>query len=116
MGAWETISLIGIIGLVLVGLALVGFCDQFYKEREALKMENAELRQEINSLTFAEPTKDYFREAVQEKLNDKVFETTYKHYEEKMKWFATEDALRKENVELRAEIRRLEKSIPREEG
>lgn len=44
-------------------------------------------------------------------MNDKFFETTYKHYEEKMKWFATEDALRKENVELRAEIRRLEKMV-----
>ena len=58
MGVWETISLIGIIGLVLVGLALVGFCDQFYKEREALKMENVELRAEIRRLEKSIPREE----------------------------------------------------------
>lgn len=59
MGAWETISLIGIIGLVLVGLALVGICDKFYKELGELQQRNAVLEKENELLKNGSGGQEY---------------------------------------------------------
>lgn len=109
MSAWEIISLIGTLALALACVGLIGIYDKIVGEAQALRKENEELKEQVENLSSAERVKDFYAEAVQEKLNDKLFEKAYAYYDEKMKWQAREDFLAKENIELRNELRRLKK-------
>lgn len=101
--------LIGEIGLALACVGLIGIYDKIVGEAQALRKENEELKEQVENLSSAERVKDFYAEAVQEKLNDKLFEKAYLYYDEKMKWQAREDFLVKENSELCAELSRLKK-------
>ena len=101
----EWLVLIGVIGLALACVGLVGIYDKIVGEAQALRKENEELKEQVENLSSAERVKDFYAEAVQEKLNDKLFEKAYAYYDEKMKWQAKEDALHREIVELRSEVR-----------
>ncbi len=130
MSAWEIV--VNIILLLLVSLVVIlvvifvierieQLGDAELKvENERLKAElsdvrrenenlKAEMKEKVEALSSSERVKDFYAEAVQEKLNDKLFEKTYSYYDEKMKWQAKEDALHREIIELRSEIRRLKK-------
>lgn len=109
MSAWEIVAIIGVIGLALACLALIGLYDKIVGEAQTIRKENEELKEQVENLSSAERVKDFYAEALQEKLNDKLFEKAYSYYEEKMKWQAKEDALHREIVELREEIRSLKK-------
>ena len=105
----DWLVLIGVIGLALACLWLVGIYDKIVGEAQALRKENEELKEQVENLSSAERVKDFYAEAVQEKLNDKLFEKAYAYYDEKMKWQAREDFLEKENRELRFELSCLKK-------
>ena len=109
MSGWEIVAIIGVIGLALACLALIGLYDKIVGEAQTIRKENEELKEQVEALSSAERVKDFYAETVQEKLNDKLFEKTYSYYEEKMKWQAKENALHREIIELRSELRLLKK-------